>query len=61
MVEIFESDAGRKGKKGRSQALAAVALCVGGMVLARSIEDRDMADELRKAALSAALDLGTWA
>jgi TetR/AcrR family transcriptional regulator, transcriptional repressor for nem operon len=30
-------------------------LCVGGMVLARSIEDRVLADEIREAAMGIAL------
>jgi hypothetical protein len=55
-VEIIESDVGRKGKKARTQALAAAALYVGGMVLACSIDDRGMADGPRKAALA----LGAW-
>ena len=35
-------------------------LCVGGMVLFRSIDDRELANELRGAALTTALDLGKW-
>ena len=40
--------------------LTCLALCVGGMVLARSIEDRGLADEMRDAALAIALSLGNW-
>jgi AcrR family transcriptional regulator len=58
MVEIFERDMQRLGRVARDRALATAALCVGGMVLARSIEDRMLADELRNAAMSVALTLG---
>jgi hypothetical protein len=42
----------------RAQAIAA--LCVGGMVVARSVVDRAVADELRDACLAMALKLGGW-
>jgi TetR/AcrR family transcriptional repressor of nem operon len=58
MVEIFERDMQRLGRAARGRALATASLCVGGMVLARSIDDRTLADEIREAALSVALTLG---
>jgi AcrR family transcriptional regulator len=58
MVEIFERDMRGLGRAARDRALARAALCVGGMVLARSIEDRTLADEIREAAMSIALALG---
>jgi TetR/AcrR family transcriptional regulator, transcriptional repressor for nem operon len=36
-------------------------LCIGGMVVARALVDRNLADELRDACMSVALDLGGWA
>src|SRR6516164_737250 len=48
----------RNGPAARNRAHAIAALCVGGMVLARSIEDRALADELREAAKDIALSLG---
>lgn len=60
MVDIFEQGLARKGPPARNRALAIAALCVGGMVLSRSIEDRALAEEVRKAALAAALSLGDW-
>lgn len=42
------------------RALAIAALCVGGMVIARSLEDRTLADKVRDAAMGAALELGGW-
>jgi TetR/AcrR family transcriptional regulator, transcriptional repressor for nem operon len=60
MVETFEQGADGTAKLDRKRALAIAALCVGGMVLARSIDDRDLADEMREAALDLALSLGDW-
>jgi AcrR family transcriptional regulator len=45
----------------RQAALSIAALCVGGMVIARASEDRDLADEVRDACTNAALGLGGWA
>jgi len=44
----------------RTMAQAIAALCVGGMVLARAINDRRVADELRNASMVVALKLGGW-
>jgi TetR/AcrR family transcriptional regulator, transcriptional repressor for nem operon len=60
MIDVFEQALNRDGQAAQSGARAIAALCVGGMVLARSIEDRRLADELREAAMSVALSLGRW-
>ncbi len=60
LIDIFEQGLERKGDPARQRALAIAALCVGGMVLARTVEDRALADELRQAASSIALSLGRW-
>jgi AcrR family transcriptional regulator len=44
----------------RQRALAVVALCVGGMVLARAIDDEPAADELRAASHRYAVALAGW-
>jgi TetR/AcrR family transcriptional repressor of nem operon len=36
-------------------------MCLGGMVLARAIEDRKLADELRESTMTVAMRLGHWA
>ncbi len=52
---------GREVKEGgEDTALAIAALCIGGMVVARSMCDRDLSDVLREAAEKVALQLGGW-
>jgi TetR/AcrR family transcriptional regulator, transcriptional repressor for nem operon len=60
MINSFEQAATANGQGRRTSSLAIAALCVGGMVLSRSIDDHKLADELRGAAMAAALDLGKW-
>ena len=60
MIQSFEQAANGSTQTRRTNALAIAALCVGGMVLSRSIEDRKLADELRGAAKAAALELAKW-
>ena len=60
MIDIFEQAMQRNGQAARSRARAIATLCVGGMVLARSIEDRVLADEIRESAMGIALSLGQW-
>jgi TetR/AcrR family transcriptional regulator, transcriptional repressor for nem operon len=43
-----------------AKAQAVAALCVGGMVVARAIENRVAADEVRNACMAIALRLGGW-
>ncbi len=57
---IERSTAGIRGPR-RAQAQAIAALCVGGMVVARAMADRDYADELLDACMSVALEVGGWA
>jgi TetR/AcrR family transcriptional regulator, transcriptional repressor for nem operon len=53
---------GREVKDGsQNTALAIAALCIGGMVVARSMNDRTLSDGLREAAAKVALELGGWA
>ncbi len=60
MVDTFERGMTSPSQPPRQVALALTALCLGGMVLARAIEDRALADELREAAMSVAMKLGNW-
>src|ERR1700747_2991352 len=58
MIHSFEQAGNGTAEARRANALAIAALCVGGMVLSRSIEDRKLADDLRGAAKATALNLG---
>jgi len=60
MVDVLERSLAEKERRNHSKARAIAALCVGGMVLARSLDDRALADELRDACMGVALRLGGW-
>lgn len=60
MVDVLGRSLADKGRPRDTRARAIAALCVGGMVLARSIADRTLADELRDACMAVALKLGGW-
>jgi AcrR family transcriptional regulator len=48
------------GANTRERALAVAALCIGGMAVARAIDDVKLAHEIREAARNTALALGGW-
>jgi AcrR family transcriptional regulator len=50
MVGAFEADLAPDSEPARKRALALAALCVGGMVLARAVDDELLSDQLREAA-----------
>lgn len=60
MVGVFAANlpAGRRPK--RERALALVALAVGGMVLARAIDDKVLSDEIRDSARTQAFETTGW-
>ena len=59
MVSVLErGTADRRHRRARAQAIAA--LCIGGMVVARALANRKVADELREGCLHTALALGGW-
>jgi hypothetical protein len=57
-LKFFETDLNVP--HARERALALVVLCVGGMVVARSVDDQDLADDLLRAAHQHALVAGGW-
>lgn len=57
MVWLFENSLEGDDKQCRERALAMAALCVGGMVLARTLPDFELAQEVRAAAHLAASNL----
>ena len=60
MVSLLERSVTDDDRQRRAKAQAVAALCVGGMVVARAMSSRAVADELRDACMSIALDLGGW-
>ena len=60
MVSVLERSLLDKKGPSHARAQAIAALCVGGMVVARSVVDRAVADNLRDACLAMALKLGGW-
>jgi AcrR family transcriptional regulator len=61
MVGAFEADLPADSEPARERALAVAALCVGGMVLARAVDDESLSDQLRQAARSHAFrSLGSY-
>ena len=60
MVRVLEGNSRQNGRPRRETAQAIAALCVGGMVVARAMVNRAVADELREACMAVALTLGGW-
>ena len=60
MVGAFSANLGPDRKKAHERALGIAALCVGGMVLARAVDDPALADDLREAARKMAQSIGAW-
>lgn len=58
MAEMFANGIdGKRCRNARDRGLAMTALCVGGMVLARTVDNPAFADEVRRAAHALALEL----
>lgn len=60
MVSVLERSLTQKGRHRRTTAQSIAALSIGGMVVARTMVDRALADDLRAACMAVALDLGGW-
>lgn len=60
MVSVLERSMHTDRRNAHSVAQAAAALCIGGMVVARAMENRSSADALRDACKGVALELGGW-
>lgn len=63
MVSVLERSLMATRAKGRDRRMLAqsiAALSIGGMILARTVDDRALADELRASCARVALDVGGW-
>jgi AcrR family transcriptional regulator len=60
MVSVLERSMHARSRERHAVAQAMAALCVGGMVVARAMEDRRSAARLRNACMRVALALGGW-
>ena len=60
MVAALEREVAGRPHRRRDAAMAVAALCIGGMVVARCLNDAQLAAGLRNAATEAALSLGGW-
>jgi TetR/AcrR family transcriptional repressor of nem operon len=60
MVSVLERSSIHHGRPRRATAQGIAALCVGGMVVARAMVNRSVADELRQACMAVALTMGGW-
>lgn len=58
LLHIFEADL--YGPRRRERALALVAMCVGGVIVARCVDDPALAEGLRRAAHQHAMHTGGW-
>jgi AcrR family transcriptional regulator len=60
MVSVLERSLIQNGRPRRTTAQSIAALAIGGMVVARAMVDRGLADQLRAACMAVALELGDW-
>jgi TetR/AcrR family transcriptional regulator, transcriptional repressor for nem operon len=60
MVTLLGREVRNRRQARENTAMAIAALCIGGMVVARSMNDNGLGDKLREAATRVALDLGGW-
>lgn len=60
MVSVLERSLRDQKPVRRTRAQAVAAMCIGGMIVARTMVDRDHADDLRQACMLMAFQLGGW-
>lgn len=59
MIGLFEASQGERADA-RQRAVAIATLCIGGMTLARAIDDDELGEEIRRIARDTALGTGGW-
>ena len=60
MVSVLERSLCDKNQRRRTRAQAIAAMCIGGMIVARTMVDRRLADDLREGCKQTAFQLGGW-
>jgi len=60
MVSVLERSLVQNGRRRRTTARGIAALSIGGMIVARTVVDRALADDLRAACMAMAMELGGW-
>jgi len=60
MIQVFKANLNLKGRRAREQAMVLVTLCVGGMVVARALDDHVLAHEFLGTAHKHALETTGW-
>jgi TetR/AcrR family transcriptional regulator, transcriptional repressor for nem operon len=60
MVSVLERSMTQNRRPRRTLAQATAALCIGGMIVSRTVVDRAVADQLREDCMSIALQIGGW-
>ena len=60
MVSVLERSLTKNGQPRRTTAQGLAALCIGGMIVARTVVDRELADELRASCMTVAHELAGW-
>ena len=60
MVRALENSMSKNGRSRHATAQATAAMCIGGMIVARAMMDRTLADQLREDCMTVALQLGGW-
>jgi hypothetical protein len=60
MVSVLERSSARKDPRRRMTAESIAAMSIGGMIGARTLVDRTLADRLRGGCMAVALELGGW-
>jgi len=60
MVRALENSMPHNGRQRHITAQATAAMCVGGMIVARAMAGRGLADQLRDDCMAVALHLGGW-
>lgn len=60
IIGVFQAGQKNQSDDARSRAVAMATLCIGGMVLARAVDDDQFSAEIRDVALRMALEAGGW-